>query len=37
MKDILDAQRQHWQETFSQGPEMFGSDPSDAARTKATP
>ena len=32
MKDILDAQHQHWQKTFDQKPEMFGAEPSDAAR-----
>lgn len=35
MKDILDAQRQHWQKTFVQKPEMFGSDPSQPARAAA--
>lgn len=28
MENILNAQRQHWQKTFSQTPEMFGSEPS---------
>jgi len=32
IQDILDAQRQHWQKTFIQKPEMFGSEPSQAAR-----
>ena len=35
MKDILDAQRQHWQKTFIQKPEMFGSEPSHPARAAA--
>jgi len=35
MKDILDAQRQHWQKTFIQKPEMFGGEPSDPARAAA--
>src|SRR5512136_3182288 len=34
-KKILDAQRQQWQDTFSETPEMFGEEPSDPAR-KAT-
>jgi SAM-dependent methyltransferase len=32
MKDLLDAQRIHWQKTFVQNPEMFGSEPSQPAR-----
>ena len=32
MKNILDGQRQHWQRTFSQRPDIFGSEPSDPAR-----
>lgn len=35
MKDILDAQRQHWQKTFVQKPEMFGDEPSQPARAAA--
>ena len=35
MKDILDAQQQHWQKTFIQKPEMFGSEPSQPARAAA--
>lgn len=35
MKAILDAQRQHWQKTFIQKPEMFGSEPSHPARATA--
>jgi len=35
MKDILDAQRQYWQKTFIQKPEMFGGEPSDPARAAA--
>ncbi len=35
MKEILDAQRQHWQKTFTQRPEMFGSEPSEPARIAA--
>ena len=26
MKEILDAQRQHWQKTFVQKPDMFGAE-----------
>ena len=35
MKDLLDAQRIHWQKTFVQNPEMFGSEPSQPARAAA--
>ena len=35
MKDFLDAQQQHWQKTFIQKPEMFGSEPSQPARAAA--
>ncbi|MFN2361169.1 MAG: class I SAM-dependent methyltransferase, partial [Marinobacter sp.] len=35
MKDILDAQQRHWQETFVQKPEMFGADPSQPAQAAA--
>jgi SAM-dependent methyltransferase len=35
MKDLLDAQQQHWQHTFIQKPEMFGSEPSHPARAAA--
>jgi SAM-dependent methyltransferase len=30
-KAVLDAQKQHWQATFVQKPEMFGGDPSEPA------
>ena len=33
--NILDAQRQHWQETLSENPEMFGADASEPARKAA--
>jgi SAM-dependent methyltransferase len=32
VKDIVDAQHQHWQKMFDEKPEMFGAEPSDAAR-----
>jgi SAM-dependent methyltransferase len=32
---ILDAQRQQWQNTFSERPEIFGAEPSDPARKAA--
>ena len=35
MKDVLDAQRQRWQERFIQKPEMFGSEPSHPAQAAA--
>jgi SAM-dependent methyltransferase len=35
MKELLDAQQQHWQKTFVQKPEMFGSEPSQPARAAA--
>lgn len=35
MREILDAQRQHWQETFIQKHEMFGGEPSHPARAAA--
>jgi len=35
MKEILDAQRQHWQKTFAQKPDMFGTEASDPARFAA--
>lgn len=35
MEDPLDAQRHHWQKTFIQKPEMFGSQPSQPARAAA--
>lgn len=35
MNDLLDAQQQHWQKTFVQKPEMFGSEPSQPARAAA--
>lgn len=33
--DILDAQQNHWETTFSRKPEMFGAEPSDAGRKAA--
>jgi len=35
VKDFLNAQQQHWQNTFVQKPEMFGSEPSLPARVAA--
>ena len=35
VKDVLDAQHQHWENTFSHKPEMFGADPSVPARKAA--
>lgn len=35
MHEILDAQQEHWQKTFSQRPEMFGTEPSEPARVAA--
>lgn len=35
MNEILDAQQEHWQKTFSQRPEMFGAEPSAPARAAA--
>ncbi len=35
MKDVRDAQRRHWQETFALKPELFGSEPSQPARAAA--
>jgi len=32
LKTILDAQHQHWQDTFNRNPEMFGAEPSAVAR-----
>ncbi len=34
-KEILDAQMQYWEKTFSQKPDLFGTDPSDPARKAA--
>jgi SAM-dependent methyltransferase len=34
-KEVLNAQRQHWEESFSQRPEMFGAQPSFSARKAA--
>ncbi len=34
-RGVLDAQREHWRETFSASPEMFGGEPSAAARQAA--
>jgi len=31
-REALNAQREHWEETFSEKPEMFGPEPSDPAR-----
>jgi cyclopropane fatty-acyl-phospholipid synthase-like methyltransferase len=35
VKDVLDAQWQHWEQTFAERPEMFGDAPSEAARKAA--
>lgn len=35
MRHLHDAQQQHWQKTFAQKPEMFGSEPSQPARAAA--
>ncbi len=35
MKEALDAQRQHWQKSFTQRPDMFGGEPSEPARIAA--
>jgi SAM-dependent methyltransferase len=35
VKQILDAQRQYWQETLVRNPDMFGLSPSDPARVSA--
>jgi cyclopropane fatty-acyl-phospholipid synthase-like methyltransferase len=35
VQDVLDAQWQHWQQTFAERPEMFGEAPSEAARKAA--
>jgi SAM-dependent methyltransferase len=35
VKELLNAQRQHWQKIFIQRPEMFGSEPSAPARIAA--
>ncbi len=35
MQDVLNAQQGQWQQTFSERPEMFGANPSDAARAAA--
>ena len=34
-RGVLDAQREHWQRTFAGSPEMFGREPSEAARQAA--
>ena len=34
-KEVLDAQRQHWEGTFIEKPDMFGVEPSDSARKAA--
>ena len=34
-RGVLDAQREHWQRTFALAPEMFGREPSYAARQAA--
>jgi len=31
MENILDAQKEHWEDTFARKPDMFGSVPSEAA------
>lgn len=35
VKEVLDAQRQHWEDTLSKKPDMFGEHPSDSARKAA--
>ena len=35
MKDILDGQQQHWENTFGQKPDMFGAEPSEPAKAAA--
>jgi hypothetical protein len=35
VKEILDAQRQHWEDTCMEKPEMFGAEPSKPARKAA--
>lgn len=35
MHELLDAQQEHWQKTFSQRPEMFGAEASEPARAAA--
>lgn len=32
MKEILSAQRQHWEKTLIQNPDMFGTEPGDPAQ-----
>ena len=34
-KEVLDAQNQHWESTFSQHPDMYGLRPSEPARKAA--
>lgn len=34
-KEILDAQQNHWEQTFTGKPDMFGVEPSDSARKAA--
>lgn len=35
IKEVLDAQQKHWEQTFIEKPEMFGVEPSDSARKAA--
>lgn len=35
MREILNAQQEYWEKTFSQRPEMFGAEPSEPARIVA--
>ena len=35
MKDILDGQQQHWENTFGQNPDMFGTGHSEPAKAAA--
>jgi hypothetical protein len=37
MKEILNAQREHWQKMFARNSDMFGTEPSDPARFAAEP
>ncbi len=33
MKEVLDAQQEHWEDTFVKKPDMFGTSPSEPAQT----
>ena len=35
MKEILDAQQEHWEDTFAEKADMFGTEPSEPAKTAA--